>query len=116
MIRRPTKQKAPASEAGAGLDKPKRLGIIFTVMNTTTYDIIIDHISEVFGNYPGTVEVRFHREGGNLGHGERDGFETSRIPLPTEAVNADGTMNDDVIYSTVRAAIGETEEVDSANE
>lgn len=93
-------------------DKPKRLGIIFTVMNTTSYDIIIDQISSVVGNYPGTVEVSFHREGGNLGHGVRDGFETRRVPLPSEAVNDDGTMNDDEIYKAVRAAIGETEEVE----
>ena len=78
---------------------------------TAAYDIVIDRISGVFGSYPGTVEVEFHREGGNLGHGARDGFETQRVPLPSESINEDGTHNDDVIYATVRSAIGETEEV-----
>lgn len=75
------------------------------------YDIIIDSISEPFGNYPFCVDVQFHREGGNLTSGQRDGFETSRVPLPSQATNSDGTQNEDEIYNTVRAAIGETEEI-----
>lgn len=84
-------------------------------MKTITYDIIIDRISEPFGEYPGTVEVHHHIEGGNLAHGERDGFETTRVTLPSEAVNADGTYNEDEIYKAVRATIGEEDVIEVMN-
>jgi hypothetical protein len=69
-------------------------------MKTITYNLIIDAISSVSGS--GSVDVSFHREGGNLGHGARDGFETARMVVDTTADIAD----------QVAAKLGETETVD----
>lgn len=85
-------------------------------MKTITYDIIITEISKPFGSYPGTVEVHHHVEGGNLGHGERDGFETTRVCLSSEAIKADGSYDEDEIYKAVRAKIGEHDIVEVEDE
>lgn len=75
-------------------------------MKTITYDIVIDSISSPFGHMTDgrtqTVEVSFHREGGNLGRGERDGFETTRM-----GVDITGD-----IAAQVSASLGETETVE----
>jgi hypothetical protein len=73
-------------------------------MKTITYDIIIDNISSVAGS---SVDVDFHREGGNLGRGQRDGFETRRVTVDELAGN---------IPAQVAAKIGETETVDIEDE
>ena len=83
-----------------------------THMKTVTYDIVIDSISSPFGHYPGTVEVHHHCEGGDLDHGQRDGFAVSRVCLPSEAIKKDGTYDDDAIYTAVRAALGEQDSVE----
>lgn len=82
-------------------------------MKTITYDIIIDRISEPFGRYPGTVEVHHHIEGGDLGDGARDGFETTRVCLTSECIKEDGSMDNDEVYKVVRAALGESSVVES---
>lgn len=79
-------------------------------MKTITYDIVIDSISAPFGHCTDgrhqTVEVSFHREGGNLGLGARDGFETARMVVDTTADIADQVV----------AKLGATETVEMEDE
>lgn len=74
----------------------------------TICDIIITYITEPFGDYPYQVEVNHHLE---LPDGSRDGFETTRVCLSVDCFNEDGSMNQDEIYKSVRAKIGETAEL-----
>lgn len=73
-------------------------------MKTITYDIIIDHISSVAGSH---VTADFHREGGNLGRGVRDGFESRRIGVDELAGG---------IPAQVEAALGTSETVEIEDE
>lgn len=70
-----------------------------------THDIIITHISDVFGEYPGSVDVNHHV----VIKGERDGFETTRVTLSDKVINDDGSYNHDQIAVEVRNRIGEME-------
>lgn len=81
-------------------------------MKTETYDIVIDKISSVHGEYPGSVDVSFHREGGSLGLGGRDGFENQRVPLSAKIIKADGSVDQDQVIAEVIAAIGTQETVE----
>lgn len=74
-----------------------------------TCDVVINKISGVFGEYPGSVDVSHHVD---MGGGVRDGFENTRVALPSSVINADGSYNDEEIYKAVRAKIGETVEVE----
>lgn len=78
------------------------------VAKTKTYDLVIDEISSVFGEYPGSVDVSFHR----VIDGERDGFESKRVALTSAVVKADGSIDDDEVARQVSAAIGQTETVE----
>jgi hypothetical protein len=69
---------------------------------TTTYTLVIDNISSVSGS--GSVDVGFHREGGNLDHGVRDGFETRRLHIDPAGDH----------IAQIVAEIGETEAVETA--
>lgn len=79
-------------------------------MKKVTYDLVIDKISEIHGEYPGCVDVSFHREGGNLTG--RDGFETKRVPLSPDIVNPDGSINEARVSEEVEFAIGGKETVE----
>jgi len=52
------------------------------------------------------VDVGFHREGGNLGHGVRDGFETRRLRIDPAGDHT----------AQIVAEIGETETVELEDE
>jgi len=80
-------------------------------MKSITYDIVITSISRVHGEYPGSVDVRFHREGGNLGLGVRDGFESARLALSSAIIDAEGSVNDDEVARQVVAKLGKNETV-----
>lgn len=71
---------------------------------TVTYDIVIGSISAVHGEYPGSVDVSYHQEGGDING--RDGFQTDRIALTSEAINPDGSINDEAVANQVIAKIG----------
>ena len=75
-------------------------------MKTVTYDAVIDSISSVHGEHPGSVDVSYHHEGGDLGCGVRDGFETSRIALSSAIINPDGSIDHDRVRDEVCAKIG----------
>ena len=77
-------------------------------MKTVTYDLVIDSISAVHGEYPGCVDVSYHQEGGDLARGERDGHQTDRIPLSSAIINADGSINQERVTEEVCAKIGAT--------
>lgn len=79
-------------------------------MKKVTYDLVIDSISSIHGEYPGSVDVSFHREGGDLKG--RDGFETKRVPLSDEVINKDGTINDERLNAEIEFAIGGKEIVE----
>lgn len=78
-------------------------------MKTQTYNIVIDSISSVHGEYPGKVDVSFHREL----DGQRDGFENKRIALSDKIINPDGSYNDDQVTAEVFAQIGSAETVET---
>ncbi len=69
-------------------------------MKTTTCTLVIDTISYVSGS--GSVDVSFHREGGSLAHGVRDGFETRRLHIDPAGDHT----------AQIVAEIGETETVE----
>lgn len=77
-------------------------------MKTVTYDLVIDSISAVHGEYPGSVDVSYHQEGGDLGLGVRDGFQTDRIALSSAIINDDGSINQERVAEEVYAKIGST--------
>lgn len=77
-------------------------------MKTVTYDLVIDSISSVHGEYPGSVDVKFHQEGGDLARGERDGHQFKRIALSSAIINPDGSVNEDRVTDEVYAKIGAT--------
>lgn len=81
-------------------------------MKKVTFDLVIDSISEIHGQYPGSVDVSFHREGGNLAQGARDGFETKRIALSDEIINSDGSINSERVTNEIEFAIGGKETVE----
>lgn len=72
--------------------------------------MVIDSISEIHGEYPGSVDVGFHREGGGLVG--RDGFEQRRVALSDKVINSDGTVNHERLNEEVKIAIGEKETVE----
>ena len=73
-------------------------------MKTITYTLVIDTISSVSGS--GSVDVSFHREGGNFAHGVRDGFETRRLRIDPAGDHT----------AQIVAEIGETETVEIEDE
>ena len=78
-------------------------------MKTIKYDVVIDSIGSVHGEYPGSVDVSFHRE---YAEGQHDGFENKRIHLTAAIIKADGSYDDAEISRQVVAMIGETETVE----
>jgi hypothetical protein len=81
-------------------------------MKQTEYDIVIDSISKPFGEWPCSVDVHHHIEGGDLPLGARECEQVTRVALPPEVINDDGTHDEDAIYEAVRAQIGETQEAE----
>ena len=77
-------------------------------MKTVTYDLVIDSISAVHGEYPGSVDVSYHQEGGDLGRGVRDGFQTDRIALSSAIINPDGSINQYQVNEEVCSKVGAT--------
>ena len=77
-------------------------------MKTVTYDLVIDSISAVHGEYPGSVDVSYHHEGGDLGLGVRDGFQTARLALSSNIINPDGSINQDRVNEEVCDELGAT--------
>jgi hypothetical protein len=77
-------------------------------MKTVTYDLVIDSISAVHGEYPGSVDVSYHHEGGDLGLGVRDGFQTARLALSSNIINPDGSINQDRVNEEVCDKLGAT--------
>lgn len=58
---------------------------------------IIETISDIHGEYPGSVNVSFRN-----GEGE---FETKRVHLSSDIINSDGSYNFDQVQKEVEQAI-----------